>query len=87
MKLSNFFEKSEFRLNRLDLILPDEAGKTDWRALAYRWHSVGKKRYFGKSAASAYVSFEPIGGSRFANRQAETQYRAIFWQAVRQIMS
>ena len=43
MKLSNFLKKANSVLNRLDLILPDEAGKTDWRALAYRWHSVGKK--------------------------------------------
>lgn len=43
MKLSNFLKKANSVLNRLDLILPDEAGKTDWHALAYRWHSVGKK--------------------------------------------
>ena len=24
-------------------MLPEEPGKTDWNALAYRWHSVGKK--------------------------------------------
>ena len=46
MKLSNFLKKANSVLNRLDLILPDEAGKTDWRALAYRWHSVGKKAFW-----------------------------------------
>lgn len=46
MKLSNFLKKANSVLNRLDLILPDEAGKTDWRALAYRWHSVGKKVFW-----------------------------------------
>lgn len=43
MKLSEFLKKAYSVLNRLDLILPDEPGKTDWQALAYRWHSVGKK--------------------------------------------
>ena len=46
MKLSNFLKKANSVLNRLDLILPDEAGKTDWRALAYRWHSVAKKAFW-----------------------------------------
>ncbi|MDU6658028.1 MAG: AAA family ATPase, partial [Neisseria mucosa] len=37
MKLSEFLKKAYSVLNRLDLILPDEPGKTDWQALAYRW--------------------------------------------------
>jgi hypothetical protein len=36
-------QKAYSVLNRLDLVLPEEPGKTDWSALAYRWHSVGKK--------------------------------------------
>jgi len=43
MKLSNFLKKANSVLNRLDLVLPEEPDKTDWNALAYRWHSVGKK--------------------------------------------
>lgn len=43
MKLAAFLQKTYSVLNRLDLVLPEEPGKTDWSALAYRWHSVGKK--------------------------------------------
>ena len=43
MKLAAFLQKAYSVLNRLDLVLPEEPGKTDWSALAYRWHSVGKK--------------------------------------------
>lgn len=43
MKLATFLQKAYSVLNRLDLVLPEEPGKTDWSALAYRWHSVGKK--------------------------------------------
>ena len=43
MKLAAFLQKAYSVLNRLDLVLPEEPGKTDWNALAYRWHSVGKK--------------------------------------------
>lgn len=43
MKLAAFLQKAYSVLNRLDLVLPEEPGKTDWDALAYRWHSVGKK--------------------------------------------
>lgn len=43
MKLAAFLQKAYSVLNRLDLVLPEEPDKTDWNALAYRWHSVGKK--------------------------------------------
>ena len=43
MKLAAFLQKAYSVLNRLDLVLPEEPGKTDWNALAYRWHSIGKK--------------------------------------------
>lgn len=43
MKLAAFLQKAYCVLNRLDLVLPEEPSKTDWNALAYRWHSVGKK--------------------------------------------
>ncbi|WP_016687438.1 ATP-binding protein [Neisseria sicca] len=43
MKLAAFLQKAYSVLNRLDLVLPEEPGKTDWNALAYSWHSVGKK--------------------------------------------
>ena len=43
MKLAVFLQKAYSVLNRLDLVLPEEPAKTDWNALAYRWHSVGKK--------------------------------------------
>ena len=43
MKLAAFLQKAYSVLNRLDLVLPEEPGKIDWNALAYRWHSVGKK--------------------------------------------
>lgn len=43
MKLAAFLQKAYSVLDRLDLVLPEKPGKTDWNALAYRWHSVGKK--------------------------------------------
>ena len=43
MKLATFLQKAYSVLDRLDLVLPEKPGKTDWNALAYRWHSVGKK--------------------------------------------
>jgi len=38
-----FLKKAYSVLDRLDLVLPEKPDKTDWNALAYRWHSVGKK--------------------------------------------
>ena len=43
MKLAAFLQKAYSVLDRLDLVLPEKPDKTDWNALAYRWHSVGKK--------------------------------------------
>ncbi len=43
MKLAAFLQKAYSVLDRLDLVLPEKPGKTDWNSLAYRWHSVGKK--------------------------------------------
>ena len=43
MKLAAFLQKAYSVLDRLDLVLPEKPSKTDWNALAYRWHSVGKK--------------------------------------------
>ena len=43
MKLAAFLQKAYSVLDRLDLVLPEKPGKTDGNALAYRWHSVGKK--------------------------------------------
>lgn len=43
MELNEFLKKADALLDRLDLILPQAAGETDWNALAYRWHSVGRK--------------------------------------------
>lgn len=43
MKVAKFLKKAYSVLNRLDLVLPAEPGKTDWSALAYRWQSVGRK--------------------------------------------
>lgn len=43
MKLAAFLQKAYSVLDRLDLVLPEKPGKTDWNALAYCWHSVGKK--------------------------------------------
>ena len=43
MKLAAFLQKAYSVLDRLDLVLPEKPGKTDWNALAYRWHSGGKK--------------------------------------------
>lgn len=43
MELNEFLNKADAILNRLDLILPQAPGDTDWRALAYRWHSIGRK--------------------------------------------
>ncbi|QEY24568.1 ATP-binding protein [Neisseria animalis] len=43
MKLAKFLKKAYSVLNRLDLVLPAEQGETDWRALAYRWQSIGRK--------------------------------------------
>ena len=43
MKLAAFLQKAYSVLDRLDLVLPEKPGKTDWNAFAYRWHSVGKK--------------------------------------------
>ena len=43
MELADFLKKADSVLNRLDLILPPEPEKTDWTALAYRWHSIGRK--------------------------------------------
>ena len=43
MKLAAFLQKAYSVLNRLDLVLPEEPGKSDWNALAYHWHSIGKK--------------------------------------------
>ncbi|MDK8111520.1 AAA family ATPase, partial [Neisseria mucosa] len=43
MELATFLQKAYSVLDRLDLVLPEKPGNTDWNALAYRWHSVGKK--------------------------------------------
>ena len=43
MKLAAFLQKAYSVLNRLDLVLPEEPGKTDWNALAYRWHMSSKE--------------------------------------------
>lgn len=43
VKLVDFLSKAYSVLNRLDMILPEEAGKTDWNAVAFRWQSIGRK--------------------------------------------
>lgn len=43
MKLAQFLKQAASVLNRLDALLPPEAAEPDWRALAYRWQSVGRR--------------------------------------------
>ena len=43
MKLAKFLKQAASVLNRLDALLPPEAAEPDWRALAYRWQSVGRR--------------------------------------------
>lgn len=43
MKPSQFFALAASVLKRLDMLLPPEAAEPDWRALAYRWQSIGRK--------------------------------------------
>ena len=43
MKLAKFLKQAASVLNRLDALLPPEAAGPDWRALAYRWQSVGRR--------------------------------------------
>lgn len=43
MELNEFLNKADAVLKRLDLILPQAPEDTDWKALAYRWHSIGRK--------------------------------------------
>ena len=43
MKLAQFLKQAASVLNRLDALLPPEVAEPDWRALAYRWQSVGRR--------------------------------------------
>lgn len=43
MKLAKFLKQAASVLNRLDALLPPEVAEPDWRALAYRWQSVGRR--------------------------------------------
>lgn len=43
MKPAKFFKLAASMLRRLDNVLPPEAVEPDWRALAYRWQSMGRK--------------------------------------------
>ena len=43
MKPAKFFKLAASVLRRLDTLLPPEAAEPDWRALAYRWQSIGRK--------------------------------------------
>ena len=43
MKLAKFLKQAASVLNRLDALLPPDAAEPDWRALAYRWQSVGRR--------------------------------------------
>ena len=49
MKLSNFLKKANSVLNRLDLILPDEAGKTDLARFGLPLAQRGQKKAFWKA--------------------------------------
>lgn len=41
--VKKFLKQAASVLNRLDAWLPPEMGKTDWQAVAYRWHRVGNQ--------------------------------------------
>lgn len=43
MKPKTFFTLAASVLRRLDMLLPPESSEPDWRALAYRWQSIGRK--------------------------------------------
>ncbi|MDO5638833.1 MAG: ATP-binding protein [Neisseria sp.] len=43
MKPAKFFKLAASVLQRLDALLPPETAEPDWRALAYRWQSVGRR--------------------------------------------
>ena len=43
MKLAQFLKQAASVLNRLDALLPPEVAEPEWRALAYRWQSGGRR--------------------------------------------
>ncbi|OSI06756.1 Predicted ATPase (AAA+ superfamily) [Neisseria animaloris] len=43
MKPAKFLKLAASVLRRLDALLPPEAAEPDWKALAYRWQSIGRR--------------------------------------------